>query len=100
MHAVGRLPWGWPRSLARRHALSTILAIDLGKFNSVLCRFDPGARAERFRTTPTTPGDLRREFARQPVARVVFAACSQAGWVHDPCEELKLPALVAVTTGP
>ena len=53
---------------------STILAIDLGKFNSVLCWFDPDARAERFRTTPTTPDDLRRELVRQPIAQVVFEA--------------------------
>ena len=78
---------------------STILAIDLGKFNSVLCWFDPDARAERFRTAPSTPADLRRELTRQPAVRVVFEACSQAGWVHDLCEELNLPALVASTTG-
>ncbi len=78
---------------------STILAIDLGKFNSVFCWFEPDARTERFRTVPTTPEDLSRELLRQPVARVVFEACSQAGWAHDLCEELKLPALVASTTG-
>jgi transposase len=78
---------------------STILAIDLGKFNSVFCWFDPDARAETFRTVNTTPDDLRRELLRRPVARVVFEACSQAGWVHDLCEELKLPAVVASTTG-
>src|SRR5262245_58119591 len=79
--------------------ISTILAIDLGKFNSVLCWYDPGARAERLRTAPTTPGDLRREATRQPVARVVFEACSQAGWVHDLCEQLGIATLVASTTG-
>lgn len=78
---------------------STILAIDLGKFNSVLCWFDPDTRAERFRTTPTTPDDLRRELTRQPVARVVFEASAQAGWVHDLCEQLGVPAVVASTTG-
>jgi transposase len=75
------------------------LAIDLGKFNSVFCWYDPDARGERFRTSPSAPDDLRRELTRQPVARVVFEACSQAGWVHDLCEQLGLPALVASTTG-
>ena len=78
---------------------SPILAIDLGKFNSVFCWYDPDNRAEAFRTVATTPDDLRRELLHQPVARVVFEACSQAGWVHDLCEELALPALVASTTG-
>src|SRR4051794_37277327 len=99
------MPWAGypkaePRSPARRHAMnSAILAIDLGKFNSVLCWYDPDARTERFRTAPTTPDDLRRELLRQPVARVVFEACSQAGWVHDLCEQIGVPAVVASTTG-
>jgi len=76
-----------------------ILAIDLGKFNSVLCWFEPDTRSTAFRTVATTPDDLRRELTRQPVARVVFEACSQAGWVHDLCEQLALPATVAGTTG-
>src|SRR5262249_48715885 len=78
---------------------STILAIDLGKFNSVMCWSEPGSRAETFRTVATTPDNLRRELLRRPVARVVLEAGSQAGWVHDLCEELELPALVASTTG-
>jgi len=65
----------------------------------VFCWYDPDNRAEAFRTVATTPDDLRRELLHQPVARVVFEACSQAGWVHDLCEELALPALVASTTG-
>jgi transposase len=78
---------------------STILAIDLGKFNSVMCWFEPDSRVETFRTVATTPEDLRRELTRQTTARVVFEACSQAGWVRDLCEQLGLPALVAGTTG-
>jgi transposase len=78
---------------------TTILAIDLGKYNSVLCWYEPDSRSERFLTVATTPDQLRRELTRLPVARVVFEACSQAGWVHDLCEELKLPATVASTTG-
>src|SRR5262245_54340942 len=78
---------------------ATILAIDLGKFNSVFCWYEPDARTAVFRTAPTTPEDLRRELTRQTTARVVFEACSQAGWVHDLCEQLGLPALVAGTTG-
>ena len=77
-----------------------ILAIDLGKFNSVLCWFEPTSRTTEFRTAKTTPAELDRELTRRPVAVVVFEACSQAGWVHDRCESLGLAALVAGTTGP
>ena len=78
---------------------TTILAIDLGKYNSVLCWYKPDARTMTFRTVATTPADLQRELVRCPVAQVVFEACSQAGWVHDLCEELGLATLVASTTG-
>lgn len=76
-----------------------ILALDLGKFNSVLSWFEPESRKAEFRTVRSSAAELRAELTRQPVKLVVFEACSQAGWVHDLCEELKLPALVASTTG-
>jgi len=78
---------------------TTILAIDLGKFNSVLCWYESTTRAATFRTVRTSAEELRQELTRQPVAQVVFEACSQAGWVHDLCEELHLKPLVASTTG-
>ena len=79
--------------------ITTILAVDLGKFNSVLCWYEPASRVAAFRTVRSTPAELRRELTREPVAVVVFEACSQAGWVHDLCEELDLRSLVASTTG-
>ena len=38
---------------------SPILAIDLGKFNSMCCFFDPGSQESRFQTVPTNRGYLR-----------------------------------------
>src|SRR5215472_1563093 len=78
---------------------TTILAIDLGKFNSVLCWYEPARRAAAFRTVRTAHLELRQELTRQPVTQVVLEACAQAGWVHDLCEEFRLAALVASTTG-
>src|SRR5262245_23769537 len=77
-----------------------ILAVDLGRFNSVCCWYPPAARAATFRTVPTTPDDLRRELLRRPADRVVIEAGSPAGWVHDLCTELGLRCDVASTTGP
>jgi transposase len=79
--------------------MSTILAVDLGKFNSVLCWYEPDTRTAAYQTVATTPDDLRRALTRRPAARVVFEACSQAGWAHDLCEALRLPAVVASTAG-
>ena len=78
---------------------TTILAIDLGKFNSVLCWYEPTTKDTTFRTVRTSANELRKELTRQAVAQVVFEACSQAGWVHDLCVELQLKPLVASTTG-
>lgn len=56
-----------------------ILAVDLGKFNSALCSFPLTTKHADFRTVRTTSGELRRELFRQPMSRVDFEACSQAG---------------------
>jgi transposase len=79
--------------------MNTILAVDLGKYNSVLCWYEPDTRSAAYLTVATTPDDLRRALTRRPVARVVFEACSQAGRAHDLCEELRLPAVAASTAG-
>jgi transposase len=77
----------------------TILALDLGRFNSVLCWYDPVTRVAEYRTVRSTPEDLERALVQEPVGTVVFEACSQAGWVHDLCESHGLTSLVASTTG-
>ncbi len=40
-------------------ATPLILAIDLGKFNSVFCWFDPATKATTFRTVPSNPDAIR-----------------------------------------
>ena len=47
-------------------ATTLILAIDLGKFNSVFCWFDPATKATTFRTVPSTPEAIREALLRQP----------------------------------
>src|SRR6516165_5775814 len=76
-----------------------ILAIDLGKFNSVCCWYEPASKAATFRSTRTTRAELEREMRRLPVSCVVIEACSPAGWIRDTCSELGLRCLVANTTG-
>lgn len=76
-----------------------ILAIDLGKYNSVLCWFDPTTGEVAFRSAKTNPDTFRRELTRQPVECVVVEASSPAGWVHDLCETLTIPCHVANTAG-
>src|SRR5262252_6756982 len=47
----------------------TIIALDLGRYNSVACVYDRRTRAHTFRTLDTTPDALTRLFARHPAAR-------------------------------
>ena len=65
--------------------MSTILVIDLGKYNSILCWYEVESRQAVYRSVSTTPELLRPELQRQAVSTVVIEACSQAGWVSDLC---------------
>jgi transposase len=78
---------------------STILAIDLGKYNSVACHYEPETKATTFRTIRTTPDEMRKLLARQPVKLVVLEACSASGWVTDLCQTMNLNVAVANTAG-
>ena len=75
----------------------TIIGIDLGKFKSVACTFDPETREATYATVPTDPDALRRMLDRDRPDLVVFEACTVAGWLADLCRELGLECLVANT---
>lgn len=75
----------------------TIIAIDLGRHNSVACVYDRRTRAHTFRTLDTTPADLDRLLARHRGAPVVIEACANAGWVHDRAVAAGHPVKVANT---
>ena len=60
-----------------------IIAIDLGRHNSVACAYDRRTRAHTFRTLDTTPAALDRLLDRHRGALVVIEAGANAGWVHD-----------------
>jgi len=82
--------------------VSRLLALDLGKFTSVLCVYDPQApEAHRFvpgvRTTPAALHDLLVAHATDDPAAtlLVIETCDVAGWVHDLAAALGLTVLVA-----
>src|SRR3954447_6312800 len=77
----------------------TILAIDLGRYKSVACAYDPAARSAAFRTLDTGRADFGRLFARHPGALVVVEACGNAGWAADLAREHGLAVKVANTSG-
>jgi transposase len=75
-----------------------ILAMDLGKFNSVACRFDTASKAATFQRFETDRRVLGRLIREQRPELVVIEACSLAGWVSDLCGELQAKLIVASTS--
>jgi transposase len=60
-----------------------ILALDLGKFNSVCCLFDSKTRKTKFVTTPTTRDHFGVIFRDTKADLVVMEACGPSGWIND-----------------
>jgi transposase len=65
-----------------------ILALDLGKFNSVLCVFDPATAAHSFVSLASDRQTIHDRLAEHMSADpkqtlVVFETCESSGWVHD-----------------
>lgn len=75
--------------------MSTILGLDLGKFKSVACLYDPETQEARYSTIATDPETLRLVLQQHRPELVVFETCTVAGWVADACGELALSCLVA-----
>ena len=69
----------------------SIIALDLGKFNTVACAMNAATRRHTFASVATTPRALhdflvaRAGEAGTDTARtlVVLETCDAAGWVHD-----------------
>lgn len=74
-----------------------ILAIDLGKFNSMCCFFDTDTQQHRFQAAATSRGYLTSVLQNHDVDLVVLEACGPSGWVSDLCDEHGIAVLVCST---
>jgi transposase len=77
-----------------------IVAIDLGKFNSVVCLYDPATTQHSFVTIQTIPQcvhDLLVQHAGEDASQVlvVFETCDCGGWVYDIATSLGFAVAVA-----
>ena len=79
--------------------MNTIMAIDLGRYKSVVCFDQRDTRAATFRSLDTTPEIVQELFQEHPRALVVVEACANAGWVHDVAVACGLRVKVANTAG-
>jgi transposase len=73
------------------------LAIDLGKYKSVVCLFRSPDDV-RFTSVPTTRNELHRLIEKHRPEVVLIEACLLCGWVRDLCVELGVPCRVANTS--
>ena len=74
-----------------------IMAIDLGKFNSMVCIYDSETRAHSFETVLTERGYFQTLFKQLKPDLIVVEACGPSGWVSDLCEELGIKRIVCST---
>lgn len=78
---------------------TTILAVDLGKFRSVACVFEPATGEHRFETIQTSPSAVHDLLVDTAPAVLVIEACSVSGWVSDLAGVLGIAVQVANTNG-
>lgn len=74
-----------------------ILAIDLGKFNSVACIYDEKITKNRFQKFNTAPAVLHDLLVIEEPDLLLIEVCSIAGWVCDMAETLNIEIKVANT---
>jgi transposase len=81
--------------------VARILALDLGKFNSVLCRYDPRTHEHTFHSLQTTPQVIHDLLVKHQTnddpaqTLLVIETCDVAGWVHDVATALGMNVAVA-----
>ena len=74
-----------------------ILALDLGKFNTMCCFFDTKTRKVEFLTAATDRRYLTVVFKKHKIDLVVMEACGPSGWINDLAHSLGLKTLVCST---
>ncbi len=74
-----------------------ILALDLGKFNTMCCFFDTKTRKHSFLNATTDRNYLLTIFKKHKIDLVVMEACGPSGWINDLAKGLGLKTLVCST---
>jgi transposase len=74
-----------------------ILALDLGKFNTMCCFFDSKTRKHTFLNAATDRSYLQTIFKTHQVDLVVMEACGPSGWINDLAQSLGHKTLVCST---
>lgn len=75
-----------------------ILAIELGKYKSVACFYQPCSAQVAFHTFTTSRSELLALLDQHRGVVVVIEACVLTGWIHDLCGSVGVLCLVANTS--
>ncbi len=74
-----------------------ILAIDLGKYNSMCCFFDSQTQKPEFWNSATSRLAITSLLESRKPDLVVMEACGPSGWISDVCHQLGIKTLVCST---
>ncbi len=74
-----------------------ILALDLGKFNTMCCFFDTKTRKHSFLNATTDSNYLLTIFKKHKIDLVAMEACGPSGWINDLAMGLGLKTLLCST---
>ncbi|XZE51498.1 IS110 family transposase [Planctomycetaceae bacterium SH139] len=74
-----------------------ILALDLGKFNTMCCSFDTETRTHTFLNAATNRGYLETVFKTHSFDLLVMEACGPSGWVSALAESMEIKTIVCST---
>jgi transposase len=76
-----------------------IVAMDLGKFKTVVCIYEQTSGKHKFQTVRTSPQQIHDLIVEHGPDRVVFEICSAAGWIFDIASSLGMEIQAANTNG-
>jgi len=74
-----------------------ILALDIGKFNTMCCFYDSKTRKHSFLNAATDRNYLATLFKKHKCDLVVMEACGPSGWINDLAISLGHKTLVCST---
>ena len=74
-----------------------ILALDLGKFNTMCRFFDTNTRKHSIHNAPTEREYLTTLFQKHKIDLVVMEACGPSGWINDLAQRSNHKSLVCST---
>ena len=74
-----------------------ILAIDLGKYNSMCCFYDTETQKAEFQKAETTRRYLTAVMKSRKIDLVVMEACGPSGWISHVCRQQGFRTIVCST---